>query len=163
MLIFTHVSAQGTQGRFWTEALTTVSKQFSTERDRLGTSEVGCVATGRRRHSVAETHSTPSRERTCSKTFPNTSNVSFTVLRVCISSRCSTTLPRNQTCTNEPCRQSNPCVHTGKRRTRDQGNHCRCLCVDFFCWKTQHSQDLSKFLSSESRVRATRTITLPTR
>ena len=32
------------------------------ERNRLGTSEVGCVATGGRRHSVAEAHSIPSRK-----------------------------------------------------------------------------------------------------
>ena len=52
------------------------------------------------------------------------------------------------------------CVHTGKRRTRDQGHYCRCFCVDFFCWKTRHSQDHNKFLSSVSRVRARRTIIL---
>ena len=69
--------AQGTRGHCRTEALTTISKGFSTEGDRLGTSEVRCAATGGRRHSVAETHSTPSREgfaarrlRTL-KTFPS--------------------------------------------------------------------------------------------
>ena len=35
--------AQGTQDHYWTEALATVSKKFSTERDRLGTSEVTCM------------------------------------------------------------------------------------------------------------------------
>ena len=46
--------AQGTQDHYWTEALATVSKKFSTEGDRLGTSEVTCAATGGRCHSVAE-------------------------------------------------------------------------------------------------------------
>ena len=42
-----------------------------------------------------------------------------------------------------------------KRRTRDQRS-----CVDFFSWKTRHSQDQNKLVL---RVRATRTITLQTR
>ena len=116
--------AQGTQGHCWTEAFATVSKKFSTNGDRLGTSEVGCVATGGRRHShsVAEAHSTPSRKGLAARrvptlqTFPSPFPVSV---------RCNTTLPRNHTCTNEPCRQSNPCVLREKRRTRDQRNHCR--------------------------------------
>ena len=51
--------------------------------------------------------------------LPNTTNVSFTVPRVCISSRCNTTLPRNQTCTNEPCRQSNLCPHREKTNPKE--------------------------------------------
>ena len=68
---------QGTQGHYWTEALATVSKGFSTEGDRFGTSEVRCAATGGRCHSVAEAHSTPSRKRYAARrvrtlqTFPS--------------------------------------------------------------------------------------------
>ena len=61
--------AQETQGHYRTEALATVSKGFSTEEDRLGTSEVRWSASGGRRHSVAETHSTPSREGFAARCF----------------------------------------------------------------------------------------------
>ena len=96
---------QGTQGYYRTEALVTVSTGFSTEGDRLGTSEVRCATTGGRRQSVAETHSTPSREGFAARrfrtrqTFPSPFHASVSAVDA------STTLPRNQTCTNEPCRQ----------------------------------------------------------
>ena len=46
-----------------TEAAATVSKGLSTERNRLGTSEVRCATTGGRCHSAIETHSVASRKR----------------------------------------------------------------------------------------------------
>ena len=55
--------AEGPQGYSWTEASAAVSKGLSTERNRLGTSEVRRVTTGGRRHSAAEAHSAASRKR----------------------------------------------------------------------------------------------------
>ena len=62
VLIFTHAVPKERKVTIGPKLLQQVSKRFSTEGDRLGTSEVGCVATGGRRHSVAEAHSTPSRK-----------------------------------------------------------------------------------------------------
>ena len=62
MLIFTHAVPKERKVSVRTEALATVSTGFSTEGDKLGTSEVRCAATGGRRHSVAEAHSTSSRK-----------------------------------------------------------------------------------------------------
>ena len=151
--------AQGTQGYYLTEALATVSKMFSTEGDRLGTSEVGCVVTGGRRHSAAEAHSTPSRKGLAARRVRTLQTFPFTVPRACISSGCNTALPRNQTCTNEPCRQSDLCPHRDKTNQRPRKSSPM-SCVDFFCWKTRHSQDQNKSLSSVLRVRASR---MPTR
>ena len=67
-----------------------------------------------------------------------------------------------KTCMNEPCRQSNPCLPRERTNPRPRKSLLM-SCVDFFCWKTWHSQDQSKCLSSALRVRATRTITLQTR
>ena len=61
--------AEGTQGYSWTEALATVSRGFSTEGDRLGTSEVRCATTGRQCHSAIETHSAASRKRLATGCF----------------------------------------------------------------------------------------------
>ena len=108
----------------------TVSKTFSTAGDRLLKSGVLQLEDGATR----------------SKTCPNITNVSFTVPCVCISGRCNTTLPRNQTCTNEPCRQSNPCVLREKTNPRPKIS-LPMYCVDFSCWKTRHSQDQNKCLS----------------
>ena len=62
--------AKGPQGYCWTEAsdhrteaFTAVSKGLSTERNRLGTSEVRRVTTGGRCHSAVEAHSAASRKR----------------------------------------------------------------------------------------------------
>ena len=125
VLIFTH-AVQGTQGHYWTEALATVSKKFSTERDRFGTSEVGCVATGGRRHSVAEDHSTPSRKGLAARrvrtlqTFPSPFRASVSAVDATLHCRgiklARTSLAGSQIR-----------VSFEKRRTPDQRNHCRCI------------------------------------
>ena len=58
--------------------------------------------------------------------------------------------------------QSNLCPHREKTNPRPRKS-LPMSCVDFFSCKTRHSQDQNKSLSSVSRVRATRTITWPTR
>ena len=62
VLIFTHAEPKERKVTIGPKLLQQFPKEFSTEGDRLGTSEVRCVATGGRRHSVAEDHSTPSRQ-----------------------------------------------------------------------------------------------------
>ena len=123
----------------------------------------GRVATGGRCHSVAEAHSTPFRKGFAGRCRWNITNVSFTVPCFCISSRCNTTLPRSQTCMNEPCRLFNPCPP----RERDEPE-TKEIIADVLAWissvgETRHSLDQSKCLSSVLRVRATRTTTLQTR
>ena len=73
----------------------------------------------------------------------------------------ATTLPRNQTCTNEPCRQSNLCPHREKTNPRPRKSSPM-SCVDFFCWKTQRSLVQTRSLFSVLLEKVTRTITLQT-
>ena len=50
-------------------------------------------------------------------------------------------------------------VHPERRRRRPRRSSRMC-CVDFSCWKTRHSQDPIKYLSSALLVKVTRTVTL---
>ena len=112
VLIFTHAVPKERKVTVGPKLLQQFPKSSPRREIGLELLKVGCVATGGRSSfdSVSE--------RTCSKTCPNITSVSLTVPRVCISSRCNTTLPRNENCTNEPCRQSNPCVLRGKTNPR---------------------------------------------
>ena len=114
---------QGTQGHYWTDALATVSKRSSTERDRFGTSE---VATGGRRHSVAETHSTPSRKGLAARRV-RTLQTFLSPFRKSVSAVDATLHRQEIKSARTSLAGSQTCVHTGKRRTRDQGNHRRCV------------------------------------
>ena len=117
---------QGTQGHCWTEALATVCKKFSTEGNRLGTSEVGCVATEGRRHSVAEAHSTPSRKGLAARrvrtlqTFPSPFRASVSAVDATL--HCRGIKPARTSLAGSQIR-----VSSEKRRTRDQRSHCRCV------------------------------------
>ena len=62
----------------------------------------------------------------------------------------NTTLQRNQTCNERALQVVGP-----------RGSSRMC-CVDFFCWKTRHSQDQSKCVFSALLKKATRTVTLQT-
>ena len=98
----------------------------SPEGDRLGTSEVGCAATGGRRHSVAEAHSTPSRKGLAARlfrtlqTFPSPFRASVSAVDATLHCR-GIKLERTSFAGNQIR------VSSEKRRTRDQRNHCRCV------------------------------------
>ena len=84
------------------------------------------AATGGRRHSVAETHSTPSREGLAARrfrtlqTFPSPFRAFVSAVDAAL--HCRGIKPARTSPAG-----SRICVHTVKRRTRDQEHHCRCL------------------------------------
>ena len=96
VLIFTHAVPKDRKVTLGPKLLQTVSKGFSTERNRLGTSEVRCVATAGRCYSAIETHSAASRKRLATGCFRTLQTFSPSFRPVCIYNQCNITLQKNQ-------------------------------------------------------------------
>ena len=153
MLIFTHAVPKERRVTIGPKLLQQFPNGFFRESDWLGTSEVRCITTGGRCQSTAEAHSASSWKRSATRRVRTLQNVSFTALHVCFNSVCNTTLEKNQVCMNEHCRRSDPCQPRAKAKPRPRRSSRMC-CVDFFCWKTRHSQEPSKCLSSVLPVKS---------
>ena len=153
--------AQGTQGHYWTEP--SPQREIVLELLKSGVLQLEDGATqllelirirlGRDLN--------PSRKRSAARrvrtlqTFP--SLFRSPVLAVDATLHCRAMTPARTI----SCRQSNPCPPLAKANPRPRKSS-RMSYVDFFFWKTRHSQDRSRCLSSVLRVRATRTVTLQT-
>ena len=122
VLIFTHAVPKECKVTIGRRLLQQCSKG-SPEGGWLGTSEVWCAATGRRRHSVAETHSTPFREGLAARRFEHYKRFLHRSARLYQQHYIA-----EESNLHERALQAVKSVSTpGKRRTRGQGNHCRCL------------------------------------